>query len=186
MTIRVMLDTDTPLMLKPLAAILATYADLIDAAQLAQLEVAWGQVVLIDRGLGDPLGKASVIDVEAHARGAAAVPGWYDAKHAAGVKHPTVYADRSTMPAVDTAAGARPISRWYATLDGTAFGPGHTPGIAPAAIQILGAAQLGYHADLSLVFEDGWNPAPAAAAPGWLKQCTADASALAAVLKAHT
>src|SRR5689334_19515855 len=101
--IRVMLDTDQSDQLtasKIRAPILATYADQVDARVLADLKSSWEQVVLIDRGLGDPLSKATVIDIErgTHVPGDAAA--WYDRQHAAGLRHLTVYSGRDAMPAI--------------------------------------------------------------------------------------
>jgi hypothetical protein len=196
--IRVMLDTDQPQALtgaKVRAPILATYADLMGKSLLAELEAEWGQVVLIDRGQGDPLGAATVIDIERGTHGPADAPGWHDRRHAAGAKHLTVYCDRASVAAVNAAMGTRSYFRWIATLDGTAHASPFTPGVSPAAIQCLGAAQLGFHADLSLVLEDWWNPAPAAApAPGaaWVKDALGkvtdtenELELLAKLLKAH-
>ena len=124
---RVMLDTDTPAELtkgsKVRAPILATYADLVGAVMLAQLRASWAQVLLIDRGLGDPLGKASIIDVERGTHSAADAPAWYDRQHKAGVKYLTVYANRASQGAANAAMGKRPFYRWIATLDGTAHVP---------------------------------------------------------------
>ena len=195
---RVMLDTDTPAELtkgsKVRAPILATYADLVGAVMLAQLRASWAQVLLIDRGLGDPLGKASIIDVERGTHSAADAPAWYDRQHKAGVKYLTVYANRASQGAANAAMGKRPFYRWIATLDGTAHVPPYAAGTAPAAVQILSAAQLGFHADLSLVLEPWWQPAPAAAPPGaaWVKDALAkvtdtenELELLAKLLAAH-
>jgi len=158
-----MLDTDDLAALPGgvRADLLAYYADLVHTpADLAALEARWPAVVLIERGLGDPLGLASAIDVEQHAEGVAAVKPWAAAQGAHGVRYLAVYANRSTMPAVDAAGWTG--YRWYATLDGTAHIDGRPAGLAPAAVQCLSAAMLGFHADLSLVFEDGWHPSPPA------------------------
>jgi hypothetical protein len=192
-----MLDTDESAGLTASgirADLLATYADQVDAKVLAGLKASWPQVVLIDRGLGDPLGKASVIDVETGAHRPADAPGWYDRQHGRGIKYLTAYANRSSQPAVSAAMGKRQFYRWIATLDGTAHVTPYTPGKTPAAVQCLGAAALGFHADLSLVFEDWWNPDPAAAPTGapWTAKALGDATTSArflsevlAALKAH-
>jgi|SRR5215831_14964453 len=198
--IRVMLDTDDSAQLTatPIrAAILATYADQVDAGVLADLKRSWPQVVLIDRGMGDPLGRASVIDVEKGARLPGDVPAWISHQRARGIKYLTVYANRSTMPSVDSvmAGHGAGFYRWYATDDGTAHIAGYRPGLTPAAVQIAGADSLGFHADLSLAFEDQWHPAPAAAPPpaaAWVAQAVAlaasvqaDSHTLAGLLEAH-
>jgi hypothetical protein len=189
---RVMLDTDQPWQLTNTgirAGLLATYADLITQTKLAVLEKDWPRVVLIDRGLGDPLGKASVIDIERGTHGPADAPGWYDRQKRAGIRYLTVYCNRATLPAVNAAMGHRAYFRWIATLDGTAHIGGFTPGLGPAAVQTLGAAALGFHADLSLVLEPHWHPAPHPTPPpaaAWISQALADANQLAALLKAHS
>ena len=204
MTMRVMLDTDQPGQLTAAgvrAPILATYADLMTAADLAGLRAAWGQVLLIDRGQGDPLGRSSVIDVERGTHGPGDAPGWFDRQTARGVAQLTVYADRSSQAAVNKAMGGRRFFRWIATLDGTLHVAPYAPGKQPAAVQVLGAGSLGFHADLSIVLESWWNraPAAAAAAPAWVgpalsavKHATAnldaavqDLTALATVMAAH-
>lgn len=178
--IRTMLDTDTPQTLGRRANILATYADLISISDLAELETTWPAVVLIDRGQGDRLGRASIIDVETGTHAPGDAPAWHDRQAKAGVKHLTVYANRTTMPEVEKAMGKRGFYRWYATLDGTAHIDGYTPGQQPAAVQILGESALGFHADLSLVFEDGWNPA--AADNAWVATAAIAAANLAGQL----
>ena len=158
-----MLDTDQPGQLTATgirADLLATYADLISHQSQAELESEWPQVAYIDRGTGDPLGLASIIDVEKGTHRPADAPGWYDRQHARGIKYLTVYCNRSTLPAVNAAMGKRKFFRWVATLDGTVHVPSFTPGKTPAAVQCLGAAALGFHADLSLVYEDWWQPTP--------------------------
>jgi hypothetical protein len=168
--IRLMLDTDQPALLLtaafPRAPIVATYADLIDAPTLGKLTAArWDQILLIDRGLGDLTGRASIIDVEAKARTPGDAPGWYDEQLAKDVPYLTAYCNQSTLPAVDAAMGDRPFWRWVARLDGICWIPGRTPGHAPAAIQTTPEPWLGFHANMSHVFKDNWHPAPAPSAP---------------------
>jgi len=180
---RYMIDTDTPYAAGLPPDMLATYADLVKTnVVLTQLEAKHGIVVLIDRGHGDPLGKASVIDVERGARGVSDVRPWYNHQHAAGVRYLTVYANRTTMPQIDAAGWTG--YRWYATLDGTAHIPGRPAGFAPAAIQCFTEAMLGYHADGSLVFEDNWHPAPPPSG-AWVKPASALADQLAQTLRNH-
>ena len=159
--IRLMLDTDKPLGLPVTTGLLATYADLADTSLVAHLTGIHGQVVWIDRGLGDPLGLATVIDVETGTHRPADAPVWYDRRHAAGAAGLTVYCNRSTLAEVDREMGPRNHYRWIARLDGIATVPGFTPGQGPAAVQVLGSSALGFHADASLVLQAGWNPAPA-------------------------
>jgi len=180
MTIRTMLDTNTPAALTPRADLLATYADLATPTLKAALEQHWPQVVWIDRGQGDPMHLATVYDVEP---GALTPQQAIDKAKASKLPYLTAYASRSTMMQVDALGWGG--YRWYATLDGTAHVPGHTPGLEPAAIQCLGEAQLGFHADLSLVFEDGWHPQPQPSSGAWVGGALSLAEQLAKTLQAH-
>lgn len=155
---RLMFDSDSLSVLLGLHADLcATYADLLDAAKLAQLETHYGAVVIIDRGLGDPLGKASAIDVESGAVSPAQAKAKLEDMHARDIPWPTVYANRSTMPEVDAACQGIPYWRWYATLDGTMRIAEHPY----STVQFAGAGSTGIHADVSVVWDDQWHRAPA-------------------------
>lgn len=160
--IRTMIDSDDLSALGTRSHIVATYADLVtDLTELEQRH--HGQiVVLIDRGLGDHTGQASVYDIENHAGSVQHFPVWYDQQHAKGVKFLTAYSDRNTIPAIKAVSGTRNPFHWVATLDGTCHIDGWPALHGPAAIQFAGAAQVGTHVDLSLVLEDNWHPAPGA------------------------
>lgn len=158
MSVRFMLDTDQISDLTPHAELLATYADLVTDLKVLQARFPNSRIILIDRGLGDPTGLASVFDVEPGALTADQAAEGYDRQHAKDVEYLTVYCSRDELPAVDLAMGARNFYRWIATLDGTATITGFTPMQAPAAVQCFSAAMLGVHADGSLVFQDQWNP----------------------------
>lgn len=158
MGIRVMLDTDELSALDGHCELLATYSDLVPNPAELRAKFPNSKLLLIDRGSGDPSGEASILDVETGAASIADIPGWLDRKHAAKVEFPTLYVNRSNIAQADAAAGNRPHYHWVATLDGTAFIGRFRALHGPAAIQILGSADLGAHDDLSLVFEDGWNP----------------------------
>ena len=164
--IRVMLDSDVLADLDGHAELLATYSDLIhNAADLEALKARHpdSEIVLIDRGTGDPTGEATVIDIETGAFGVDHVPGWVREKKIAGKKYLTGYCDRDNLPGVQAIEG-QGIWHWVATDDGTCHIQGFRPLHGPAVVQILGEGALGVHADLSLVFEDGWHPSTAAAA----------------------
>jgi len=157
MSIRFMIDTDDLSVLTDHVQLQATYSDLVtDPATLAG-KFPHSIIIYIDRGLGDPGDKATIFDVERGALTVAQAVNEYDRKHAQGIRELTVYCDRSTLPAVNAAFGARQVYRWVATLDGTAHIDGHKPLESPAAVQCLSAAMLGIHADGSLVFQDGWH-----------------------------
>lgn len=161
MPVRTMIDTDNLAALDGHFELLATYADLIRSEEeLKALRAKYphSTLIFIDRGLGDPLDIATVADVEPGCLTVADLPGWVARKKAAGKKHLTGYCDRADLPAV-LAIERHGLYHWVATLDGTAFIGGFRPLHGPAVVQILGAAKLGIHADLSLVLEDGWHRA---------------------------
>ena len=163
MSIRVMLDTDVLADLDGHFEILATYTDLIpDMAALDALRAKYpgSEVILIDRGLGDPTGQATIADVEPGAMTPDDLPGWVARKRAdkpAGWEFLTAYSDRNDLPAIE-AIQHEGLWHWVATLDGTCFITGWRPLHGPAAVQILGEAAIGIHGDLSLVLEDQWHP----------------------------
>jgi hypothetical protein len=161
--VRIMLDSeDLAAIPSGIAPLVASYADLFPTlAALHEFEQAHpaSEVVLIDRALGDPLGLASVADVESGALSPGQLPGWFDKKTAANVRYLTVYCDRADLAACDAALGDRDHWRWVATLDGTAFLDlhGYPPLRRPAAIQCLGSNDVGIDCDLSLVLNPNWH-----------------------------
>lgn len=158
MTIRFMIDTDNLTDLTGHVEILATYSDLVPVPANLQAKFPHSVIVLIDRGLGDPSGEASVFDIEPGALTIAEAVSKYDAQKAKGVKYLTAYHDRAETDAVKAGFGKRPVYHWIATLDGTAHIQAFKPLFTPAVIQCLSATELGYHADGSLVLEDSWHP----------------------------
>lgn len=162
---RIAFDSDKPGNLPANAQVVLTYSDLIadHAAYDALLRAHQGRsVVLIDRGLGDPTGLASVIDVENGAHKTSDIPGWLDKKLKEKIDFLTVYVNRSNLAAARTAAGNRATLWWVATLDGTMHVDGFPAGKAPALVQFASAAMLGFGCDASIVWDDAWQPAPAA------------------------
>lgn len=153
----VMFDSDEPAVLEQVALAgcrVATYADL---ATPDLVKALGPRCVWIDRGHGDHLGIATVVDIE---------PGLYTV--AAGVAkllqmiaekrpQPTAYHDRNDWAAVTAALHGTQVHHWVATLDGTCL----PLASRPAAVQILGAKQVGFHADLSIVWDDTWHPVQA-------------------------
>lgn len=156
--IRTMFDTDNLAVLNQPCHILATYSDLLPHPSELPFDLNGRTLVLIDRGLGDPSGLATIWDVEAGALRVDQLAAKYDAKHARGEKFLTVYSDRSHMDAVKAAMGDRDYWSWVATLDGTVHIPGRPPLRGPAAVQCLDAGMVGLHGDLSLVMSESWNP----------------------------
>lgn len=145
------------------APILLTYSDLFPTrAELVMFEMKHpnSKVVLIDRGLGDPTGLASVADVERLALTLPQLRQWFERKKAAMVRFLTAYSDRNTLPGVETVlSGLRPW-HWVATLDGTVYVPElAAPLERPGLVQCFSAAQLGVPCDGSLILNDAWHPA---------------------------
>lgn len=156
-----MFDTDTPeLLLQPEFAgcRVATYADLVTPALYKELH---DRLVVIERGMGDPMHLATVADIEP---GALTVQAGADLLHAwkqQGRPSVTAYHDRSLQAAVDQATAGLGICNWVATLDGTLLPDGRSR----AVVQFAGEKMLGFHADLSIVWDDSWHPLPAAPSP---------------------
>lgn len=156
--IRFMIDTDDLTALTGHVELLATYADLVTDLRQLQHEFPHSQVILIDRGMGDHTGLASVFDIEPGALTVSQAVKRYDEQRSKGVQFLTCYHDRKDAAEVAAAFSGRPHYNWDATLDGTAHIKGYDPLNSPAVIQCLTAGDLGYHADGNLVFEDGWHP----------------------------
>lgn len=153
-----MLDSDDVTALTGHAELVATYADLVTNATLFRQSFPHSEVILIDRGLGDPTDEATVMDIETGALTIGDIPARYDRWHSQGRAYITVYCNRSNRPAVDQALGDRKAWHWEATLDGTVIVPEGVPLRKPAVVQCLTAGMLGLHADGNLVLEDGWHP----------------------------
>lgn len=156
---RVLFDSDQPAVLVAPAragVLVATYADLLTPEIIAQLGP---MLLVIDRGQGDPHGLATIADIEpgllSVADGAAKIRQWISEHRA----FPTAYHDRALWQEVHQALAGVNYHEWIATLDGTC----NPNGTRPAAVQILGADKVGFHADLSIVWDDAWHPAPAGA-----------------------
>lgn len=132
---------------------IATYADLVTPKMY---EAAAGRMKVIDRGLGDPHGLATIADIEPGCltvdAGAQKIRQW----HQENRHQPTAYHDRNEWQAVTHALAGVPYFTWIATLDGTA----NPDGIRPDAVQIIGEAKIGLHVDMSVVWNDRWFPLP--------------------------
>jgi hypothetical protein len=158
MSVRFMIDTDDLSKLTGHVELLATYSDLVPNPAELRKEFPDSTLILINRGLGDPSGEASVADIEPGALTVAQAVAWYDDAHARGVRYLTAYHDRDMAAEVAAGFGHRPHFNWDATLDGTAFIRGFDPLHSPAVIQVLSSVELDYHADGNLVYEDQWHP----------------------------
>jgi hypothetical protein len=149
-----MFDSDEPALLGTiqfLPARVATYADLLTPAIVTQFG---SRLAVIDRGLGDPMKRAHIVDIEqgAHtvASGSAAIKAW----HTEGRQFLTVYVNRDNWDAVLAAClPVHPYS-WVATLDGTLNPNGRFPHLT----QFASESALGLHADVSVVWDEGWLP----------------------------
>lgn len=158
--IRGMLDSDQLAAIEPYGGLLASYADLVTPADVERIAKRGGELVVLDRGLGDPHELASAVDVERGALTPQQAPGWYDKRRAAGITNLTVYCDVANLPAVNTAMGNRGFFRWVAKWSAPYVVPGFHGLHGPAAIQIADANITGIHADFSIVLEDQWHATP--------------------------
>ena len=171
-----MFDSDNPAVLLTPAAEgcrIATYADLLTPSIVA---AAGPRLLVIDRGSGDPLGKATIADIEpgilSVAEGAAKIRQWISE----GRRYPTAYHDRNLAADVSGALAGVHYWTWLATLDGTVDPAGYTAHV----VQAFPSTAIGFHADMSIVWDDAWNPlpsGPAAAAVLAVKQAAARALA---------
>jgi hypothetical protein len=156
--IRTALDSDMPGDMTGNVDFLLTYSDLVTDPAGYERQRPAQQVVYIDRGLGDPDNKATIIDIERGALTVEHLPDWYDAKVRARLPFLTYYCNRSTIASVMAVMGGRHMYRWIATLDGTVAVAGFTPMQSPDLVQILPASSIGIHADLSLILCETWRP----------------------------
>lgn len=149
-----MFDSDDPQVLKdPMFnnQRVATYADLLTPELVAYFG---SRLAVIDRGHGDPLNRAHIVDVETGAlsipEGAAKMKTWA----AEGRQFVTGYVNRGNRDELSAEVGAIKHSLWVATLDGTMdVGDSYT-----AMVQFAGEAAIGKHVDVSILFHDWWLP----------------------------
>lgn len=117
----------------------------------------------------DALGTApqscQVLDVERYDASPQAAPGWI--KRRAALVHtslPTVYCDRSTLPAVESECAKAGLHAgqhyqlWIATLDGTETYQGRHLSAVPGVVacQVEGGPSAKW--DRSIVYNDRWHP----------------------------
>ena len=151
-----MFDSDDPNALGTIQFVparVATYADLLNEGIVSRFG---SRLAVIDRGLGDPMNLAHIVDIESGvlsvSSGASRIKQWAGE----GRKYPTVYVNRTNWDEVMAAClPVRPYE-WVATLDGTLNPNGRFPHIT----QFAGERQLGLHADVSVVWDEGWLPQP--------------------------
>lgn len=170
-----MADTDEPAVLASPqfdGMLVATYADILTPEIIA----GYGQrLVVLDRGLGDPHHMATVADTEDGALTIAQAVERVREWNAAGVAFPTVYHDRAIDGEVTAALGGERCFRWIATLDGTLV-----PDVPRYdVVQFAGAATVGLHADLSIVWNGAWHPQASGPTAGAIRQVKIVADAIA-------
>lgn len=158
---RILFDSDNIDAIPLNADSIAVYADQVTKYQ--DLVTRWpgASINLIDRGLGDPTGRANIIDVETGARKPADIPGWYDTQNKSNIPYLTAYCNRANLDAVNAAIGSLPIWRWVATLDGTLHIAGWQPPSGPAAVQFANSSMAGFHVNVSIVWRNDWSPSKA-------------------------
>jgi hypothetical protein len=174
--IRTALDSDQLTVFGPITDFILTYSDLVTDPAGFEKDHPGKQVVYIDRGIGDPDDKASIIDAETGAYRYDQVADWYDRKAHAHVAYLTYYCDRSGIPSVESNLNGRRMYRWIATLDGTLHVAAFAPLAGPDLVQFANSAAVGIHADMSLVFNPGWHPSPADPKLAQMTTIAADAS----------
>ncbi len=126
-----------------------TYADLITSPKvLDELRSRFPDSIieLIDRGLGDPGGIATIADVESGALTIAQLPAWFDERHGRGLRDLVSYCSLDNLPAVIKALDGRPHWNWIAW-----FGHLFVPERPDAQVQFAPSSALGIHVDLTLV-----------------------------------
>ena len=106
--------------------------------------------------LGTAPRRAVWLDVESGDAPPPDVPVWLDLRRKAGFGWAGVYCNRSALPDVIAAAGARPFSLWLATLDGTTDPPELPGQVTLTAIQAFPAAWTGCGADISVVVDSAY------------------------------
>jgi len=156
--IRTALDSDVPDIIPDATDFVFTYSDLITDPIAYQRQFKRARVVYIDRGLGDPQGKSSIIDIETGARTVADLPAWYEQQSKLGRAWLTAYCNRSNLGAVIASPVGNRLHKWVATLDGTLAIDGFTPLVGPDLVQVLPADKIGIHADFSLILNPFWRP----------------------------
>jgi hypothetical protein len=152
--VRLLFDSDTPEDLPDNAMMVGGYVNGKKPwGQADWLRFAHAKHVRINR-TGE-LGRGNCLDVENGLARAADAPRWFDSVDWCRKSELAIYCNRSSAAAVIRAMGQRPWIFWLATLDGTQ--PRSYAGRHVDAVQYLGSFGLGFHADLSAVFNDRWH-----------------------------
>lgn len=135
--------------------IVLTYSDLVpNAGVLASLERRFpaSEIGLIDRGLGDPTGQATIADVETGTHAAGDMLAWVAGKRRAGWSNVTVYGAMPTLAEVGSIVGPHDWWRWFARWNSVLRVPGHPD----AMIQF--DSDSAEHVDWSLIRNPHWHP----------------------------
>lgn len=101
------------------------------------------------------LGRGNCLDVETGLARPDQAADWYDSIDWCPRADLAIYCSRSSVAAVVRAMGHRDWILWLATLDGSQ--PHVWAGRRVDAVQYLGSLTLGFHADMSAVFNDSWH-----------------------------
>lgn len=149
-----MFDSDDPEVLKdPMfnENRVCTYADLLTPELVAFFGPRLG---VIDRGHGDPLNRAHIVDVESGAltveQGAETMKKWLSE----GRQYVTGYVNRSNRTSLAELMPTSGWTLWVATLDGTMdVNDGYT-----GMVQFAPETVIGKHVDVSVVFHEWWLP----------------------------
>ena len=136
-------------------AVVLTYADLVPThGELLALEARFphSEVGLIARGLGDPLGLATIADIEAGALAPAAMPDWFAKKRAEGWSCVTGYGPRTLLEQTAQLAGPHGWWRWFASWGSTLQVPGHPDAMVQFDNDVI------EHVDWSMIRNPNWHP----------------------------
>lgn len=135
--------------------VVLTYSDLVPGtAALRELEHRFplSEVGLIDRGLGDPTGAATIADVETGTLSPAKAAEWLVIKRAQGWSNITLYGSQGTLPAMEQLAGPHGWWRWFARWNSVLQVPAHPD----AMVQFDN--DPAEHLDWTLIRNPHWHP----------------------------
>lgn len=152
--VRAACDTEHLDALVPMPVIF-TYADLFrhrDEYLALCDKFPHSDIVLGDRGLGDPAGLSTWADVERFALQPEHAPRWYDRQHDAGHRDLTVYGSLDNYPAIDAAMGQRSFFRFVA-----AWGNARIRQHPWAIVQVVPGTQINAMWDFDLVWDTNWH-----------------------------
>lgn len=186
MTWRILNDHENPDLLAP-TEFAATYADLFHLeGQVDELRrrLPGTTVLFYDRGAGDPLGLATLIDCEAGALTPGQARWKAEAMHGAGRRYVTVYHQLGQLEEMEAALAG--IEHWNIIA---AWGQLLIPSHPWASVQCVAGAYLGDGPDLTVVKDPAWHPAkmpggPLPATPDRITGMAQAASQLASDLQA--